>query len=544
MVNFTSIGRKVLFSTLLCMFSFLSADAAVTKASDLFGTYKFTADLEIAEGGQDFSDVLKSECEVVITSHSVYDFSITGIGGSDGAQGGAFNEANSSIDLNNPNTSNYFLWGDRQLCMANVNGDFPFGKWDDESWQAFEVSYTFDADTKTITIPDFTAVRVDWGGQTATVIATFRNCKLTLQNSEVIAVNDISGQWTFTAGEGEYSSNPESAFPKTFVLGLTATDETCTKYDANITFEGYAPVVLQGVNYDGAVLYLPYNDTYIGDGQSLVFTDINMSSRQGVYTFNKSTDNVMTLSSGMAIGRIEGENRMAEQWYTDGTLKREGAEVVDYAGTYDINVGYAFVQKEDVPYPQEGGSFTLTISKSDYNGKYYVTEFMGEDVNSLNYGGIPCEETENGLEIAVGTNRFLRSVEVGVYYDVLMDGTGADIAPIKFEVAADGTVQMGDFFIKRMNFNDFEAEPEMCAYYSQLTGKKATTGISNTVAGGKGISVYAAGKEIRVKGGKAAVEVFAVSGACVYRGVTDRVVLPAGGIYVVKCGGKTVKVAL
>lgn len=545
MVNFTSNGRKALLSALLLMFAFVATDAAVQSAADLFGKYKFTADVTVTEAGQANADAFKGDCEVVITKSATqgFDFDITGLGGSTATQKGVLNTAKTSIEVGEPNTGGWFLWDKVNLCVANIAGDYPFGTADPE-WKPFEMSYVYDGATKSMAVADFTAVSCDFPNSKATVMAEFRNCKLTLAEPEISDVADISGTWSFTVGGGEWDSNPDATFPKAFNLELTATDATFTKYDANFVFEGYAPVAIKGAGFDGTVLSLPYDNTFI-EADKLVFTDFNLA-RTGTYTFNKKNDNEMELQGAIAITDISGENPAAIQWYSAGTLIRQGgAAVADYTGTYDIKVGFAFTMKDDVAYPQQGESFTFTVGKNETTGQYYVTEFMGQDVKALAYGtGIPCEIKDNGFEIAVGTDKFLRMVVAGQYYDVLLDGMGTSASPVAVEVAADGTVKMGDFFIKRVNFNDFSAEPENCAFYQDLTGKKVASGIDNINTDALSGKVYVSDGAVCVKGGKAAVEVYTVSGACLYQGVTDRVALPAGGMYVVRCGGKAVKVAL
>ncbi len=70
-----------------------------------------------------------------------------------------------------------------------------------------------------------------------------------------------------------------------------------------------------------------------------------------------------------------------------------------------------------------------------------------------------------------------------------------------------------------------------------------SSGISS-VTKGNNVSISASNGVITVAGvaGNNAVEVYSASGALVYRGTSNTVVVPSSGVYVVKAAGKTVKV--
>ena len=66
----------------------LPARAQVASAADLFGTYKFTADVNVTDAGQALKDNFKEECDVKITKCSIgiYDGEIQGLAGATSAQ--------------------------------------------------------------------------------------------------------------------------------------------------------------------------------------------------------------------------------------------------------------------------------------------------------------------------------------------------------------------------------------------------------------------------------------------------------------------------
>ena len=216
----------------------LPARAQVASAADLFGTYKFTADVNITDAGQALKDNFKSECEVVITkcSYNIFDGEIQGLAGATAAQSiNAVDVAANTIKITNPNGNG--LWGGG-LYMSNTEGVYPFGG------NYNDILYTFDPATKTITLPDFTLVTCDHANSAATIAASFTNAKLTLVQSENIDVTDLSGDWHYTAGKGTYDTMEGSTLPTEWDMTLTATDDSKKAYNISLTLGDFAPLAL------------------------------------------------------------------------------------------------------------------------------------------------------------------------------------------------------------------------------------------------------------------------------------------------------------
>ena len=83
----------------------------------------------------------------------------------------------------------------------------------------------------------------------------------------------------------------------------------------------------------------------------------------------------------------------------------------------------------------------------------------------------------------------------------------------------------------------YKAADEWKEFYSIVAG-------ISSVTKGNNVSISASNGVITVAGvaGNNAVEVYSASGALVYRGTSNTVVVPSSGVYVVKAAGKTVKV--
>lgn len=539
MIKFTHLCTRLCAVLILLSGGAICVKAAT--AADLFGTYTFTATITFASDEYKtlYADALKSECEVTIAAKDYYDFGIAGIAGSSGIQGGSFD--GTKITINNPSTGDYYLWSSAQLGVGDKEGVYNE-----------PLTYTYDEATGNITMPDFTAVKItNWTSDpiTTETVATFTNCKLTLKNKTEIKVDDLTGDWHFKAGTGKYSTNSASTFPTEFDLTLSTTDATFKTYSGVLTFAGYDPIQLSGITFDGVSFVIPINSTYINADQTMRLGDSNGQSESNI-TFNY-TGKILSLTSGISIVKKGDDGKaVTEQWYIDGTLSKIGAvETPSWAGTYTINVGYAYVMKTDVDYPKEGGSFTIKITKNESMDKYYVTEFMGNDTYYITYGGIPCEEDGNTLKISTGDTRYVASRGANddyseMYYDVLYDGQGTTSSTVDITRNDDGTYNITDFFLKRatLNLNTYSTTVESAAYYSQLTVSDFVSGISTVTAESNGDIKVADG--VIILDGAQSVTVYNAGGAVVFSGVTSKVSGLANGLYIVKAAGKAVKVVL
>ena len=171
----------------LGLLSAFSATAQVASVADLFGKYRFTADVEFTEEGQSYKGVLSGDCDATIEEDGTYIAKIVGFAGSQVQQNiNAISiEKNmlKVINLNNP-----ALWSNG-LMLANENGDNPYGVWNSETsnWDVESygpVYYTYDPATKEISIPAFTVITMsDYTAAKGTVIAKYTNVKMTLVES-------------------------------------------------------------------------------------------------------------------------------------------------------------------------------------------------------------------------------------------------------------------------------------------------------------------------------------------------------------------------
>lgn len=453
----------------------LPARAQVASMSDLFGTYKFTADVNVTETGQTLTDYFKSECEVVITksSNSYFMGEIQGLAGASATQlVASIDVTANTFKITNPN-GNYDVWGGK-LHMSGIEGDYPYTKADGTPGYG-NIEYTFDPATKTITLPDFTLVTCDYANSTATVAATFTNAKLTLVQSENIEVTDLSGDWHFTAGKGTYDVMEGSTLPTEFDMTLTATDDSKRNYNLSLTLGEYAPLALTAT-FDGVTLSIPFDETYFDVENKIGLVNMYGEARPGTVTFNMLNENLLSLTSGMVIAQDSISPEVPGgymQWYMSGSAKKQGGEVVEatWEGTYTVKAGSIYKAIADYEYPEE---FEMEVTyNADYD-MYLITKFFGEDVATLNYGGIsltPSADDPNKAEIKTGG--FLKTIVRGETYLCLKDMNLSDGA-LTLTRLEDGTYTISDFSVSKMGYNeDWTQKHELAAFYQTVTAEQA-----------------------------------------------------------------------
>ena len=467
MRNFTLYG--VLAHLFLALFVVAPASAQVDDATDLYGTYEFTATLEVTEEGQQYKDLFSDKCEVKITSHSVYSFAISGIGGSKAdVQYANFLNGN-TIRVMQPNGPSYYLWG-APVIFGSGSGEGP---------NTTKFEYSVDPNTKNITLPDFTAITLDetWSSTTA-VLARFSNCKLTFKEAEVIEVADMSGEYKYSGTAGM----AESPVPVDFKMTLTATDASYTLYDAAFDFgEDYVPFTLSAT-FNGDEMVMSFKDVYLNEAKTLALASGNDPTLlEGSLRFKMLTETSLRLSNYLAVSALDAETNTwaLEQYTTYGVAAQPTADADNFAGTYHVKAGelLSMFETEDpyaVKYPAE---FDFVIEKNQANGMYYVRQFLHGDIYNNTQGRKACTVEGNTLTIPVGDDVYDSMVYMSddysvMLYDVLYGPMGDLTSPaVTLTLNEDGTCTMSDFFIARKDLMSAESGSAV-VYYGTLTVEK------------------------------------------------------------------------
>ena len=473
-MKITTFKLSAFLCALCSVIAFGTARAQVLQVSDLYGTYEFTGNVQVTEAGQAYADLFKSKAEVIISAHNIYDFSIVGIGGATEAQGA--NLSGSNIVVRSINGANYYLWGN-PVIYADGEGNSPYAGND------WDLQYTVDPATKTITLPDFTAITVDASWTNSTVLAKFTNCKLTFKAAEVIEADDISGNYHFKAAG---MTAEGSTVPTEFDLTLEATNPTFTAYDVTITYEGdgYAPLKL-AATFDGVSLVIPFKDAFIDEAKTLALASFNVPSViEGELKFKAASATALTLDGGMCISKgTAGDESVTYafvQFYSDGSAVAKKADLDIFEGTYTINSTNFWPVLSDYTY---NNPVVIEISKREYDGAYVLSKFDGQDVVKMTYGGKACTVEGNTLKIPAADDhylycRYLRDDYMVMDYDILHDGMGQNTGTIDLTLNEDGTWSISDFFLMRKHTTyDKDWNPTIdisnAAFYGTNTVEKA-----------------------------------------------------------------------
>ena len=460
---------------LVCLVLFMAVNAAaqVSSAADLYGDYKFTADVEYTNDGLAYKEMLSGDCDAKIESDATYQGKISGFAGAQNALNiFKVNVADNTLEIINPNYN--ALWNN-SLMLANADADNPYGVNIDGNYVAYnEIICTFDPSTKEISFPDFTVVTVANPGTDAkgTIMATYKNAKLTYVGGESEKPETPSFDW---AGTYTFNGTPNtmdgSEFPSTFEVVVEYVE--ATEYlEAGYVVTNFMGNDVTNLNYDGGIRLTVESDGKkaalangnvhsLGGGFFLKLFDVNATETPIAVTLNEDGSLAMANFSVVSgeYGKSEGNTLVG--WYENVTLVKAGAgggsDTAEFSWVGQHTVKAGIVESYDgKEYPSE---FVMTVVERD--GKLLVTEFMGNDVNSINNGGIPFAVAEDGMsaEMTAGT------LVGGAYPEYLkMYDMNATASPIAFTLNSDGSVKIANFFVKNWNY---ETGKETAAVYYQ-----------------------------------------------------------------------------
>ncbi|MDD6896043.1 MAG: hypothetical protein PUD51_09295 [Prevotellaceae bacterium] len=458
------------FSILLCMMLLCSANvrAQVSSMADLFGKYKFTADVEVTEAGKASEANLVKVGEVVITKDAanIYDAQITGFAVNNGTEAMKVNNINTEtckFQVKNPSGNNYGAMGG--LYYSDINGTYPFGDVQIES-----LVFQYDPETKAITCNDFSLVgNCDNSAGTCDVFAKFTNVKLTLIEAEAINIPDISGNWKVT-GAGAWGTKEESVLPAEYLISLVQ-GATPKDYEATITIEGIAPFTLDAT-FDGNTLAIPFDNVLIDEANAYYIATMN-GELTGKFTFNYSSEKAMPSGSPLVIvKKTDNEETPYEtvQWWMDGSAKKQAdAPDFSWAGTYKMTVGSLLDFTGGVDsFPAES-DFEITYYEAI--DAYYLTSIIGCNVGNVNNGGLKLtisDEDPTVAEISLTgpyDGAYLKSNDDNSVWYKMVDANGGQ-TPLTLKRNDDGTFTLSNFFIVK---GAFGAESSYVASVQNIT---------------------------------------------------------------------------
>ena len=442
-----------------------SARAQVASMADLFGKYKFTADVEVTEAGKASEANIVKEGEVVITKDAanIYDAQITGFAVNNGTEAMKVNAINTDkckFQVKNPSGNSYGAMGG--LYYSDINGTYPFGDTQIES-----LVFVYDPETKAMTCNDFSLVgNCDYSASTCEIFAKFTNVKLTLIEAEAINIPDISGNWKVT-GQGEYGTMQGSVLPVEYTMTLEQ-NGNAKAYKATISIEGIAPFTLDAT-FDGNTLVIPFDNVLIDEANAYYLADMN-GNLTGKFSFTYSSEKAMPVGSALVIVAKVGETNNYVQWWMNGSAKKQAdAPEFSWAGKFKMTVGSLqdFSDGAD-SFPTES-DFEITYYEAI--DAYYLTSIIGCNVGNVNNGGLKLtisDEDPTVAEISLtgpyGAAYLKSSDDYSVWYK-MVDANGGQ-TPLTLKRNDDGTFTLSNFFIVK---GEYGAEKTYVASVQDIT---------------------------------------------------------------------------
>lgn len=564
----------IFLSALAFSFTPMKAADAITDVKELYGTWHFTA--QSSNVNSAYSSAFSANCDVTIKESPVS--GACTISGFAGAKRDLTATLEGSTLVVTPNSNNegsdwYTTEDNTQLYYSNETGANPFVG---EIQQSLSLVFTIGSGGTSLTTTDFTLVALsnnsgDPSQATATIVAKFTNCAMTLTKKadvEEKTATDMSGNWHFEvapAKEGDPwgTSMPNSDFPTTFDMTLTATNDMFTAYSAAIKFPGYEPVTIEDVTFDDETMTFPIANTYIDKDQQIAFAvseNNNPATLEGYFAFTKTDNNTLDLNAAPWFC-ITKEGNMY-QYYNAGTATKE-VEGIDFAGTYTVTtpqdaIEYADPLPTDYTIPE---TWQLKIEKAESGNGYVITTFLNTDLQTLGMtiSANVSAENPNVLEIptvSAPSEDGNRSPSVVVdrgegHFLAIAENPEVPQTPdnkITFTYDEEAeTYTLSDFILMyvtdRTDLNSAEYTLNVGRPSSAV---KSSSGVKEAEADAAPAQscVYTVNGSIVIAGEPTRVEVYSLTGACLYDGITNEIGGLKRGYYLVRTGKNVNKVIL
>ena len=188
--------------------------------------------------------------------------------------------------------------------------------------------------------------------------------------------------------------------------------------------------------------------------------DMNMGEDAIQMVVNE--DGTMSVAGLSVVTIVNGAAPTLNAFYSNLVVTKEGAEpeapAFSWAGQHTVKVGKVDAYDGN-EYPTE---FTMTVV--DYGDYMLVTEFLGNDVAGINYGGIDFTVAADGKSAEMATGGFVGGTfpTYLAIYDM-----NAQENPILFTLNDDGSVAVDNFFVKSVDYNTGASTP--AAYFQNVT---------------------------------------------------------------------------
>lgn len=556
----------IFLSALAFSFTPMKAADAITDVKELYGTWHFTA--QSSNVNSAYSSAFSANCDVTIKESPVSGAcTISGFAGAKRDLTATLEGSTLVVTPNSNNEGGDWFTEDGELYYSNETGANPFG----EIQQNLSLVFTIGSGGTSLTTTGFTLVALsdnsgDPSQATATIVAKFTNCAMTLTKKadvEEKPATDMSGNWHFEvdpAKEGDTWGNsmPNSDFPTTFDMTLTATNDMFTTYRAEITFPDYQPVTIEDVTFDDEMMTFPFDNLYIDEAKKIAFGASedygNTFSLSGNFVFLKTNNNTLKLHN-LPIYIVQ--DLKIYQYYNQGTATKE-VEGIDFSGTYTVTTPTGSTEDNpdrltDYTIPE---TWQLKIEKAESGDGYVITTFLNENLAGSPILANVSAEDPNVLEISTYSSQMGAASVVPI----------GELGSGKFLAIANGPEEQKEGDIITFTYNIEEETYALSSYALIYTDYNPdaesgnwelfVSGESSAVKGTSGVKeaeadaapaqscVYTVNGSIVIAGEPTRVEVYSLTGACLYDGITNEIGGLKRGYYLVRTGKNVNKVIL
>lgn len=357
---------------------------------------------------------------------------------------------------------------------------------------------------------------------------------------------DFTGTYTITSNtiENYYVEGRKTTFEVPAVSEMTIIDQGYGPYITKIFGQDLGQLAI-AATASGDTLTIPAVNGYYGfaavysnQGTYLVLSTESDKISDDIKFYWDEEEQTFKLDGMFLLYYEYGNNEsIAMEAYINPCTAERKVEEWNYLGDYTMNATVtttaAAADYADFDFA-ESSKFTLTEAQGPTGLATYVTTFMNADALTLNYGGfvVTVDEQEKTLSFngalvyfnyAAGKQLSLRDAEQGTN-------------PIVVTYNADGTITMSDFTIV-----DGAGNLVATCTNVTLTPSSGSDAIES-VSSDRKAAVYAADGVIYIAGEPTRVEVYSISGAQEYSGITNEIGGLKRGFYLVKANGSTSKV--
>lgn len=447
--------RKIYFSALLgaifTLFTSLNASAQINDMSDLFGKYELSCKV----GGSDIQPT-----EFAITASDNVNYKKGMLKG--------FMGSTSTLYISKFDASAHTFTVNNATYEDAQGGKMYYGSEDgsQHSMNRYSLVFTFDPDTKTITLPNVSLGTLDNKYENFTPQVVYTDIEMIFTGEEEKQEADWSGTFQVAASKNDYNYGGKYEYPAEFTFTIIKDGDNYYLTDflsKNIEAFTNGGILLQT---DGMTAKIPEN-SIVGQLDESTYLTVAGGYGGDVVFEMLPNGNIKNKSYGFMIS--EGGT---QAYYYGNENYTTPKPAYDYSGTYNATAVLAMDMSEGAA-PTTG-----VIEIQEQDGQYIVTKFFDMTPFTMDYDLMYF--TPDATDPKKGTINCTMLKTISTFggefkYWGLADGN-LQSTPVTVTFDADGNLHIGEFCIASYVFSGSTmapvGTPGLVAWYSSLTGTK------------------------------------------------------------------------